>query len=400
MKKLLKNRNLIIYLIGYFISGIGTKLDTIALTDKIFKITGSDFSISMVFLLESLPMLLLGAISGSFVDRRKKKYLFITINLIFALTALILGAANSSIILYGTILINGILNTVYLPTVVALMPLLVDREDLAEANGIKVSISGIISILGYAAAGIIVAYVGNKIAFIIDSISFIFIALISILLMVKDIENEEKAENNPSSIKLDINEGWSFIKNNSYIKYMFFLDVLTQFIITMQLPLTYVFVEKYLGGQLLMAKRTGLLFSASGLGMVLGGFIIRKFKGYNQIKLLSSILLCDGSTVLLFSLSRNFAISMLLYGILGIVGAFMGTLLVTVIQKQTPENILGRVSGFINTVSEPLSVLSILIGGAASSIMEVKYVFMACAFSEMLTAIYFLRKNSSAIYID
>lgn len=394
MKKLFKNKNLIIFLIGSFISGIGTRLDTIALTDKIFKITDSNFSISMVFLLEGLPMLFLGVIAGSFVDKRNKKYLFIIINIIFAITALILGAAASPITLYGTILVNGIVNTIYYPTLVALMPLLVDKEDLVEANGLKVSINGIISIVGYAIAGMIVAYAGNTLAFIIDSISFVFIAMISILLKPKKADLEEKNKSTPSSIGLNIQEGWSFIKNNTYVKYMFFLDVLTRFIIAMQIPLTYVFVENYLGGQLLLAKRSGLLFSAAGIGTLIGGFMIGKFKMHNQIRLLSATLLCDGIVVFLFSVSRSFPVSLLLYGILGIVGAFMGTLLVTVIQKRTPENILGRVSGFINMVAEPLSVISILIGGAASSFVEVKYIFILCAFSEMITALYFLKKHS------
>lgn len=395
MKKLLKNKNLIIFLIGTFISGIGTRLDTIALADKIFKITGSDFSISMVFLLEGLPMLFLGAIAGSFVDRQNKKYLFIAINIVFAITALILGAAASPIALYSTILVNGIVNTVYYPTLVALMPLLVDRSDLAEANGFKASVSGVVSIIGYAAAGMIVAYAGNSLAFIIDSASFIFIALFSLLLKLKKVEVEEKTTVKPSSIKLDLRSGWDFIKNNTYIKHMFFLDVLTKFIIAMQIPLTFVFIENYLGGQLLLAKRSGLLFSAAGMGMLIGGFIIGKFKAFNQIRLLAIALLCDGTVVFLFSLSRSFPVSLVLFGILGIIGALMGTLLVTVIQKHTPENILGRVSGFINTVAEPLSVLSILIGGAASNFIEVKYIFILCACSEMITALYFLKKHSS-----
>ncbi|MDF2673949.1 MAG: arabinose efflux permease family protein, partial [Clostridiales bacterium] len=390
MKKLFKNRNLIIFLVGTFISGIGTRLDTIALTDKIFQLTGSNFSISMVFILEGLPMLFLGVIAGNFVDKQNKKHLFIIINIVFALTALVLGAASSPITLYGTILVNGIINTIYLPTLVALMPLLVDREDLAEANGLKVSISGVISIIGYAIAGMIVAYAGSSLAFIIDSVSFMFIALISLLLRVKKTEAKEKTAASPSSIKLDIREGWNFIKSNTYVKYMFFLDVLTRFIIAMQIPLTFVFIENYLGGQLLLAKRSGLIFSAAGVGTLIGGFLIGKFKKYNQIRLLSVTLLCDGIVVSLFALNRSFPVSLVLYGVLGIIGAFMGTLLVTVIQKHTPENILGRVSGFINTIAEPLSVISIIIGGTASNFVEVKYIFILCACSEIITALYFL----------
>jgi predicted MFS family arabinose efflux permease len=137
------------------------------------------------------------------------------------------------------------------------------------------------------------------------------------------------------------------------------------------------------------------LISAAGIGTLVGGLIIGRFKGYSELSLLSAALLCDGIILALFSMNSYFPVSLILFGIMGIVGAFMGSLLRTAIQKQTPSDMLGRVSGFISTVVEPLSVMSILVGGIFSSLIEIKYIFFLCAIAELVTGLYFVKKHTS-----
>lgn len=389
MKKILNDKNLIIFFIGSFVSGVGTKLSTIALSDKILRLTGSDFGISLVFLLQGVPMLLFGAAAGNFIEKKNKKSAFITINFIFACTSFLLSVFTNTLLLYSMIFINGVIQALFLPTRVSLFPLLVDPEDLIEANGLRISINGAVMILGYAFAGVLVGFAGNTAAFLIDSLSFVFIALSSTLITIKT--GRKPANKLPSkpTYRKDIKAGWKFIKNTNSVRNMFVLDIITNFIIAMQLPLTYVFVKAYLGGEALMAKRTGLLFSAAGVGTILGGAILGRFKNKNKLLLLSISLMLDSMLVMMFSLSRYFNLSLVIYGAMGVLGAFTGTILETVIQEDTPQNLLSRVSGFINTIVEPICILSILLGGSISQFIEAKWIFLTCAFMELVTGIYF-----------
>ena len=375
MKSIYKNSNLIIYLIGIFVSGIGTKLTIIALSDKVLKLTGNDFNVSLVFMLQSIPILIFGMLAGNVVDKINKKAAFIIINIIFAFTSFTFALTYNKLIIFSVVLINGIIQAFYIPVETSLMPLLVDKKYLTKANGLKMSINGIIMIAGYAFAGILISFAGNTIAFILDGLSFIFIAMISIF--------------------FSINEA-NFIKDNESVKYMFFIDIITNFIISMQTPLTYIFVEKYLGGSILMAKRTGLLFSFAGIGTIFGGIILGSFKNRNKLMLLSVSLVFDSMLVIAFSLNRYFPITLFIFGGMGVVGAFNGSILQTVIQEKTPENLLGRVSGFINSIVQPIGVISILIGGICSNLIEVKWIFIFGALLELLTGLYFIRrcKNS------
>lgn len=177
-----KNFNLIIYLFGVFISGIGTRLTTIALSDKLIKLTGNDFSISLVFILQSIPILALGMLAGNIIDKSNKKISFILINLISSLTSLIFALTYNTLIIFSVILLNGIIQAFYIPVVTSLMPLLVDEKDLIKANAIKMSVNGVVMIAGYAFASILLSTAGSNTAFMLDSCSFIFIAMVSIFL--------------------------------------------------------------------------------------------------------------------------------------------------------------------------------------------------------------------------
>lgn len=391
MKKIYKNFNLIIYLTGIFISGIGTKLTTIALADKILKLTENDFSISLVYVLESLPVLIFGMLAGNIIDKRNKKTTFIIINLISGLTSLIFALTGNISVIFIVIFINGIIKSFYTPVSTSLMPLMVQKEDLTEANGLKMSVGGIIMISGYAFAGILLGAAGNTTAFVIDSLSFVFIAAISLFIKIKR-DGIQVNNHQHKNYRQDLTEGWNFIKNSTILKHMFILDLIINLIISMQTPLTYIFTEKYLGGSLLMAKRTALLFSFAGIGTMAGGIILGKFKNKNKLILFSASLIFDSFLAIAFSVNRYFPFSLLIFAGMGIVGAFSGSILQTVIQENTPEIMLGRVSGLINSVSDPLSVLSLLLGGIFAGLIEVKWIFIAGSLLELTAAIFFIKK--------
>lgn len=99
---------------------------------------------------------------------------------------------------------------------------------------------------------------------------------------------------------------------------MFMLEVITTFIISMQTPLTYIFAEKYLGGKAVMASKVGLLFAAAGIGGIVGGLLLRKFKNKNKVILFSASLVLESIVVIVFSFNRYFPISIITFGVMGV----------------------------------------------------------------------------------
>lgn len=128
MKKIYINSNLIIYLIGIFVSGIGTKLTTIALADKVLKISGNDFNISLVYIFQSIPILIFGMLAGNIVDKKNKKMFFIILNIICAITSFTFALTKVNSIIFTAVIINGIIQAFYIPVETSLMPLLVNKK--------------------------------------------------------------------------------------------------------------------------------------------------------------------------------------------------------------------------------------------------------------------------------
>ncbi|MBP2642523.1 MAG: arabinose efflux permease family protein [Firmicutes bacterium] len=391
MTKIFRNMNLVIFLFGYFISGIGSSLTTIALASKVYQLMNNNLSVSIVFLLPGIPTMLLGNLGGSFVDKLDKKLLFITLNLLFAITSSLMACVSHIYILFMLVFITGILNAFLIPLKSSLIPLLVEKAELAEANGVRASTNGIITILGYALGGTMTSYLGSTVSLLADSISFIFIALLFIFVKLKRVEAENVEAATLHRIS-EVKEGWVFIKKHPIIRNVFSLDVLTNFIIAMQLPLTYIFVKDYLGGEVLMAERTGLLFSSSGIGVLVGGILIAHCRRMNKVTLLSLSLIIDGIVVLAFSVNRIFYISLFIFGVMGILGAFVGTILEIVIQENTPQKLMGRVFGCINSVIGPIGMISIFVGGIVTEFIEVKWVFLIGAVIEFFVGVYFLNR--------
>ncbi|URZ06991.1 MFS transporter [Clostridium felsineum] len=387
MKNIYKSSNFIIYLIGIFISGIGTKLTTIALANKVTEFKGGAFNVNLIYIFESLPILILGMFVGNFIDKKNKKISFVVVNMLFAVTSFTFAITKSITTTLLIIILSGIFKAFLMPIETALIPLLLDKKNLGKANGLIMSISGIVVVMGYAFAGVLINLIGSRGAFILDGVSFILISILSLFFKLNE-GSSEKLE-----LKEDFISGFKVVMENENIKWIFLIDIFITFIISMETPLIYIFTANYLGGSVLMAKRVGFLFAFAGIGAIVGGIIFGRFQKKNKLFLLSACLIMDALIVIAFSVNTYFPLSLALFSVMGILDTFNGSILQTVIQEKTPENLLGRVSGFVNSIVQPISVLSLLIGSVASSFIEVKWIFIIASLLEFFIGILFLKKK-------
>lgn len=65
----LANRNSLLFLIGAFVSSIGSWMLTIALGWTIFQLSNSTFLLGLLGFVQLAPVLLLGAVGGALADR-------------------------------------------------------------------------------------------------------------------------------------------------------------------------------------------------------------------------------------------------------------------------------------------------------------------------------------------
>lgn len=178
--------------LGQMISFLGDAMAYNTLTLAIIRManeanTSAGRLLSLMFVLSALPSLLLGMVAGTLVDRANRKHVMIAADIIRGVLALGFLLVRDLDHVWVFIAVSVALSTVstfFFPARTALLPLILDKQQLLAANGLAQLTHTLSFVVGAAAAGMLVG-MANATApsFVVDSLSFFvsawFIARIS-----------------------------------------------------------------------------------------------------------------------------------------------------------------------------------------------------------------------------
>src|SRR5205807_6773296 len=143
---------------------------------------------------------------------------------------------------------------------------LVPKEGLLAANALMAQAFYTVRILSPALAGVLVAWLTEKATFYIDSVSFMFSALmIGTLVIVRPTEGQR--EQNLKALTADFLEGNRFIFTHSALAFVFTAMAVGMFVISSFSPLISIFVRDSLGAG---AFLFGMISASVGVGMIVG----------------------------------------------------------------------------------------------------------------------------------
>jgi MFS family permease len=331
------------YIIGSAISDTGTWMQVMAQGYVMSTLTTKAVWLGMANLAAGLPMLALTMVGGSVADKYdKRKILLITQ---FVQIALAIGIgylvwrgeiAIWHVLTFAAIL--GVSNSFEMPTLSALIPELVKREQIPSGIAIDRSVFHGSRVFGPTIGGILISAWGTASAFFANAVSFValIIALLSLPPRQKgSVEDEEKRT---SGFK----DGFRFVFNDKPSLAMIML-IATQSvcifpIITVMMPL---YVRMVLG---LGPDRLGFLMGSSAIGSLVGSIFLIGLARDKRIPLMIACTL--GVTGAIFGLSRGpsfyVATALLVINSLGLATNF--GLASTIVQERAPDYLRGRVS--------------------------------------------------------
>lgn len=134
-------RNLNIFFIGQFLSGITSMIVQYSIIWYLTQITGSATILSLATLLGMLPMALLSPFVGPLVDRYNKKFMLIITDVIVAIFAIVLSIAGtiSSTFPIWLVLIplfmRSVAQTFQMPIIQSILPAMVPKSQITKVNG-------------------------------------------------------------------------------------------------------------------------------------------------------------------------------------------------------------------------------------------------------------------------
>jgi MFS family permease len=332
------------YIIGSAISDTGTWMQTMAQAWVMTTLTSSALMLGLVNLCSGLPMLALTMVGGAAADRfDKRKILLITqyVQIVIAVSiGLLIWSGHIAIwqvFIFAALL--GVSNSFEMPTLSALVPELVGREQIQPAISLDRSVFHITRMVGFSLAGVVIKAFGMAYAFFLNAVSFValIIAILSLPPRAKGTAEEE--EKRASGIK----EGFRYIAKDAPSLAMLMLIATQSFCI---FPILTIMMPLY--GRLILhldASQVGFLMGASAVGSVVGSLFLIGLPRDKRVPLM--MINAVAVTGAIFGMSRApsfyIATALMIINSLGLATNF--GLCSTIVQERAPDYLRGRVSG-------------------------------------------------------
>ncbi len=336
------------------ISLLGDWFNTIVLSTQIAKYSpeNTGLAVGLLLLARFLPPAVMSPLAGVLVDRFNRKQLLIWSNLLRAGVVLgflvALDRPDLLWVLYLLTVVQFVLSSVFEPGQSALIPSLVQKDNLVEANTLISVTWSFMLALGAVIGGLVTTFVGPAAALIVDALTFLLAAALITTVPYTPRRKRPRTADAATHAQEDEDdtsfaEGLRFLRRNPRIATVLgvkFGGSLGNIDALMTIFATQIFV---LGadGELSL----GIMYSAFGVGAVAGPLLLNRFNDGSVPALQRMIIIgfvMAAAAWLLLGVAGTLVVLCL-----GLVLRAMGTSVnwtysTVIIQKSTPDAYLGR----------------------------------------------------------
>ena len=336
---------------GQFISVFGDRIHQFALAAVVLTTTGSEVLTALAFVAASLPNLFLSPIAGTFVDRWDRKEVLVVSDILRAAVVLLIpiAAAVNVLLVYPLIFVVTSISIFFRPARVAIMPQLVERDELVTANSAMWIGETIGDVVAYPMAGLFVASLMTALplAFWIDSVTYLASAVLLTTIVVRPRAADEQAEE-LEGFRAELEAGWRFLRNESTLLANTLQASVAQFTIGILTVLTVIYCyDVYQNEPIGYSGVWGFMEAGIGAGNLIGGFVI----GLIGTRIAKGRMIIAGYAVFglltfLLAITNHVGIAVGLAFGSGVANMVFVIPSQALFQERTPGALLGRVVSF------------------------------------------------------
>jgi MFS family permease len=266
-----RNRNFRLFFFGQLVSNSGTWLQNVAQGVLVLRLTGKSFMVGVTSAALFLPVLVLALFGGGLADRFDRRRLLISTQVLALLATGVLAilAATGTVTVAAVIvvaLLVGVQYAISIPTMGALIPSLVGRDQLGQAIGMNSVTYNVARVVGPVVATAAIAGLGFGWAFGINSLSFL--ALIGALMLLR-LDRPARPERPGGSIREVLSVAW----RNREIRLMLFAVAAVSFASDPVVTLGPAFARDVFGRP---ASDAGLIVAAFGIGAIASALLLSR----------------------------------------------------------------------------------------------------------------------------
>lgn len=369
---------------GQTVSTMGDALYAVALPWLILSNGGSSQELGVVLTAYGLPRMGSVLLGGWLSDRRHPRRVMLIADTVRAglMSILALLAFWRSATVWELSAVAVFLGTfegLFLASSSAILPELLSDEDLHAGNALNFASTQATNLVGSAIAGVVVATLNSGVALALDALTFVVSAISLALMRVLGGETSGKTGEAPGAQTESEDQVSGTASGEEQISLGRFLR--TSRVMQVMLAVSFA-ANVYTGGLLEVALPTlvhgplnggasgyGTILAAFGGGALVGGMLAGMLGGLKR----------KGLLALLAELVMAVAVALVPYG--GVIGALLcmlvygfinsasNVLLVTLLQRNIPRHLMGRVMGLLLFTSLGTYPLSVALGGVLTKLL-------------------------------
>jgi hypothetical protein len=351
--------------IGATISLLGDQFYIVALPWLVLQMTGSSLALGTILMTAAIPRAVLMLLGGAVIDRFSARRVMITTAatrtvLIGAVAALVWLHAAQLWHLYLLTFAFGVADAFSFPASPALLPTLVEPEQLPAANALLQSVAVGTQMAGPAPAGIAIRLWGVAAALFIDALSFL--AVIAALVGIPDPPEAAPGGAARPSFLSSIAEGIRAVRSDPPLLAFLVIVATVNFCVSGPIAVGLATLAKFRFGSAAVFGTLLSCFSAGMLvGLFFGGRIKRPRRRGLQFTVMSALAGLEMIAIGLFL--RELPIALLL-AVMGLGVGFVNVQVSAWMQTRVERALLGRVMSVLMFSAVGLLPISLAVSGA------------------------------------
>ncbi|KNE21947.1 MFS transporter [Virgibacillus pantothenticus] len=391
----MKTRNFILLISGRIVTNIGDSLYAVASMWLVYELTKNNFFTGLAGFLTAAPIALQFFI-GPIIDRIEHRSILIYSQMLQAVLLAVIPLAYYFDVLYAWIVLTicplaSIIQQFVYPTHFSILPKIVDKDSLTKANSFMTSTYQLLDLILMGVSGVIIAIMGAVAVYMLDAIAFLIAMTLFYYLKFPgtknvNVEAESKfsLKEEWSSYKLDLKEGYSFIRR-SFIPKFLLAAIIANFVIGGVSAILPDYAANRGGSHIY-----GWYLGAMSGGLLAGSFLANVFNKIPLGRVTIIGFFISGLSWIFSGVTNITILSILLFGISYISIGLTNVLFLSSLQNILPSEVLGRVFSFVAGATMIASPLGSLIGGSIATFTGSFVVFMSGSLGILFVSLYWI----------
>jgi MFS family permease len=363
-----RHRDFRLLFIGQAASFFGSMVTYVALPYQTFQLTHSTLAVGLLSLAEFVPLMIMAFLGGALSDAfdRRRMVQIAELGSGLGIGVLLVNALlpnPRTWVLFAVAPVLAALYGIFRPSLDAMVPRLVTKEELPAASALEGFRGTLGEIAGPALAGIIIATAGLPVAYAIDSATY-GISLVALWFM----RAIPPAADAPRVSLRSIAEGIRYAWSRQELLGTYGVDMIAMFF-GMPMALFPAIADEFGGADVL-----GLLYAAPAVGSLVAtltsGWVPRVHRHGLAVIVAAALW---GAAIVLFGLAEVLWLALIALAIAGGVDMVSGIFRMTIWNQTIPDRLRGRLAGIeqVSYTSGPL--LGNVEAGVLASLTSVRF---------------------------